>query len=85
MNIESDIVSGWFVSSAGKVYGRCPSCHSPNIAYHKTRTPGLRGISAFSKGITPACMDCGKSMPTLKKNEQKPRTIGKGQKRPFSK
>lgn len=73
MDKEVDTVSGWFVLRAGfKVSGRCPVCHSTHISYHKTRTPGLKGISASSKGITPACMNCGKSLPTqLSKKDQK--------------
>lgn len=71
MNSEFDTVSGWFVFSAGKVYGRCPSCHSPRIAYHKERRTGLKGISHMSKGLTPACVDCGKSLPTQSSKETK--------------
>jgi DNA-directed RNA polymerase subunit RPC12/RpoP len=65
MSTEVDTVSGWFVLNAGfKVYGRCPACHSPRISFHKIRTPGLKGISAASKGLIPVCVDCGKSLPT---------------------
>lgn len=72
MNLDNDTVSGWFTLNAGfKVYGRCPACHSPRIAFHKTRTPGLKGISASSKGITPACIDCGMSLPTQTNKNQK--------------
>jgi hypothetical protein len=72
MNSETDTISGWFVLNAGfKVYGRCPACHSPRISYHKTRTMGLKGISASSKGISPACVDCGKSLPTQVSKETK--------------
>lgn len=73
MDIESDTVSGWFVLNAGfKVYGRCPSCHSPRISYHKTRKTGLKGISHLSQGLRPVCVDCGKGLPTQVKQEQKP-------------
>ncbi len=73
MNKEVDTVSSWFVLSAGfKVYVKCPVCHSQNVSYHKTRAPGLRGISSSSKGLSPACMDCGQSLPTqLSKKDQK--------------
>ncbi|HXH74733.1 MAG TPA: hypothetical protein VNJ08_07190 [Bacteriovoracaceae bacterium] len=72
MNKEVDTVSSWFVVGSGKVYGRCPACYSQNISYHKTRAPGLRGISSSSKGLSPACMDCGQSLPTqLSKKDQK--------------
>jgi predicted Zn-ribbon and HTH transcriptional regulator len=72
MNMDSDTVSGWFILNSGfKVYGRCPACHSPRIAYHKTRVQGLKGISASSKGLTPACVDCGKSLPTQLNKESK--------------
>ena len=64
MNFDIDTVSGWFILSGGcKVHARCPACHSPRISYHKVRRPGLTGISPASKGLTPACMDCGKSLP----------------------
>ena len=68
---ELETSTGWFVLSAGKVYGRCPACHSPHISYHKTRRPGLIGVSAASTGLTPACMDCGKSLPTQIQKEKK--------------
>lgn len=62
--MDFDTVSGWFTKTAGfKVYGRCPACHSPRIAYYKNRQPGLTGISHKSQGIMPACIDCGKSLP----------------------
>lgn len=64
MNTDFDTVSDWFVLKAGfKVHGRCPHCHSSNLAYYKTRRPGLTGISANSKGITPFCLDCEKNLP----------------------
>lgn len=69
---ESETVTGWFTVSAGKVYSCCPACNSQNISYYKTRRPGLIGVSAASTGLTPACMDCGKSLPTqLQKKEKK--------------
>lgn len=72
MNSETDTISGWFVLNAGfKVYGRCPACHSHRISYHKTRTTGLKGISTSSKGLSPACVDCGKSLPTQVSKETK--------------
>jgi predicted RNA-binding Zn-ribbon protein involved in translation (DUF1610 family) len=75
MNIDSDTVSGWFVLNSGfKVYGRCPACGSHRIAYHKNRVTGMKGISPSSKGLTPACTDCGKSLPTQLTKEQKPPT-----------
>jgi hypothetical protein len=72
MNTDLDTVSGWFTLNAGfKVYGRCPACSSPRIAYYAKRHPGLKGISVNSKGITPACLDCGKSLPIQKRQEEK--------------
>ena len=72
MDTESDTVSGWFVLNAGlKVYGRCPSCHSPRISYHKCRKTGLKGISHLSHGLSPVCVDCGKGLPTQVKPEPK--------------
>jgi hypothetical protein len=32
---------------------------------------GLKGISAKSRGLTPACMDCGKNLPTKVEKEEK--------------
>ena len=65
MDVDTDTVTGWFVLNSGfKVYGRCPSCHSPRISFYKIRKPGLKGISMNSKGITPVCIDCGKCLPT---------------------
>lgn len=73
MDLEAETVSGWFVLNAGfKVYGRCPSCHSPRISFHKHRMTGLKGISANSKGISPFCLDCGKGLPLQKPNEARP-------------
>jgi len=63
MNGDFDTVAGWFVVNGGKVYGRCPSCLSPNICYHKNRPTGLKGISGHTQGLTPACLDCGKGLP----------------------
>lgn len=72
MNSNDDTLNGWFTLNAGfKVQGRCPACHSHNIAYHKVRRPGLKGISSASTGLTPACMDCGKNMPTQNDKEKK--------------
>jgi hypothetical protein len=72
MSSDSDIVSGWFVLNAGfKVQARCPVCHSLNVSYHKTRRMGLKGISSKSQGLTPACMDCGKNLPTKVQKESK--------------
>ncbi len=72
MGTEADTLSGWFVLNSGfKVYGRCPSCHSPNISYFKERRTGLKGISSQSKGLTPVCIDCGKCLPTQNKKEAK--------------
>lgn len=68
---DSDTVSGWFVLNCGKVYGRCPGCHSPRLSYFKSRKPGLKGICSTSKGIAPACMDCGKSLPIVKSHLSK--------------
>lgn len=65
-------MSGWFVLNSGfKVYGRCPVCHSPHIGYHKERPNGLKGISVRARGLTPACLDCGKSLPTQSQQEAK--------------
>lgn len=73
MGADNDTVTGWFVLNSGfKVYGRCPACHSPRISYHKVRRPGLKGISAASSGLAPACIDCGKSLPTQVSKEKKP-------------
>ena len=84
MNHETDTQSGWFVLNAGfKVYGRCPACNSPRIAYYKSRYPGLKGISPTSKGITPACMDCGKSLPSQVSSEPKHSTLVIKPKRAF--
>lgn len=83
--MDTDFVSGWFVVEAGKVYGRCPVCHSPRIAYHKIRKPGLKGISMTSKGITPSCVDCGKSLPNLQHKDFRQRSPGKRLKKPISK
>jgi DNA-directed RNA polymerase subunit RPC12/RpoP len=78
MDMEADTVSGWFVLNAGfKVYGRCPRCQSHRIAYHKVRTPGLKGISATSKGLIPVCTDCGKNLPTQMSKECKSQTLRK--------
>lgn len=78
MGTESDTISGWFVLNSGfKVYGRCPQCHSPNISFYKERRTGLKGISAASKGITPVCLDCGKSLPVQNKKADKPIQIKK--------
>jgi hypothetical protein len=72
MSSDSDIVSGWFVLNAGfKVQARCPACHSPNVSYHKSRRMGLKGISSKSQGLTPACMDCEKNLPTKVQKESK--------------
>ena len=72
MNTENDTVSGWFTLNAGfKVYGRCPACHSPRISFHKSRIPGLKGISATSTGLTPVCIDCGMNLPTKPSKQQK--------------
>lgn len=72
MKMDNDTISGWFVLNAGfKVYGRCPACHSPNISYYKNRYPGLKGISASSKGLSPVCIDCGHSLPTQVEKEKK--------------
>ena len=72
MGNELDTLSSWFVLNAGfKVYGRCPVCFSHRIAYHKERKTGLKGISSQSKGFTPACMDCGKSLLIKKSQEVK--------------
>lgn len=73
METNFDTVSDWFVLQAGfKVYGRCPLCHSPRLSYHKTRRPGLTGISQASKGFTPICIDCGKNLPERLSHNQKP-------------
>lgn len=72
MGNEADTISGWFVLNAGfKVYGRCPDCHSPRISFYKERRSGLKGISHMSTGITPVCLDCGKSLPTQKTKTEK--------------
>lgn len=72
MNFDNDTVSGWFTLNAGfKVYGRCPACHSPRISFHKTRVPGLKGISASSQGLTPACVDCGTGLPTQRHHQRR--------------
>lgn len=72
MIADADTVTGWFVLNAGRVYGRCPACYSPRICYHKSRITGLKGISATSKGITPACLDCGKGLPLQIAKDNKP-------------
>lgn len=72
MGNDSEIVSGWFVLNSGfKVYGRCLQCSSPRLAYHKDRVTGLKGISNNSKGITPACLDCGHGFPHQRKEKLK--------------
>lgn len=63
--MQTDTAPNWFSVEGGKVYVRCPSCHSQNVSYHKERTPGLTGISRLSQGLKPACLDCGKNMPQL--------------------
>ena len=65
-------VSEWFSLKAGfKVHGQCPVCHSTRIGFHTNRTPGLKGITHSSKGLAPACIDCGKSLPEQQKKESK--------------
>ncbi len=71
MNNDTESVNGWFTLSSGKVYGRCPACHSPRISFHKMRTQGMKGISPSSKGLIPVCVDCGKNLPTQISKEQK--------------
>lgn len=72
MDLENETVSGWFVLNSGfKVYGRCPACHSPRLSYFKIRTPGMKGISPGSQGLSPVCIDCGKSFPKEQKSENK--------------
>jgi hypothetical protein len=84
MDKETDTLSGWFVLNAGfKVYGRCPDCHSPRITYYKSRYPGLKGISPSSKGITPVCIDCGKSIPHYNEKEHKPIVVKRKEQRAF--
>ncbi len=63
---DNDTVTNiWFVLSSGfKVQASCPSCHSHNVSYFCTRVPGLKGISQSSRGFTPACLDCGKNLPS---------------------
>jgi hypothetical protein len=80
--MSDDTLSGWFVLNSGfKVYGRCPACQSPRISYHKTRRTGLKGISHLSSGLTPACVDCGHSLPTQSNKSQ---TLGASKKNFFS-
>lgn len=70
--MDNDTVAGWFTLRAGfKVEARCPNCFSQNISYYKIRTTGLTGISASSKGLTPVCLECGKSLPTQYSKELK--------------
>jgi hypothetical protein len=65
-------VSEWFSLKAGfKVHAQCPDCHSPRIAFHTNRTPGLKGITLSSQGLAPACIDCGKSLPSHRKKASK--------------
>lgn len=72
MSEDNDTVQGWFVLNSGfKVQGRCPACHSTRISYHKDRRTGLKGISLASTGLTPACIDCGKGLPTQVNKEKK--------------
>lgn len=68
MHTQIDTLSDWFVLNSGfKVHGRCPHCDSQNISFYKERVNGLKGISFRSKGLTPACLDCGKGLPAPKK------------------
>jgi transposase-like protein len=71
---DAETVSSWFVLNSGfKVQATCPSCHSPNVSYHRVRMPGLKGISHNSHGFTPACLDCGKNLPNQReKSARKP-------------
>ena len=73
MHTQLDSQSDWFVLNSGfKVQGRCPHCDSQNISFYKERPSGLKGISFRSKGLTPACLDCGKGLPAPKKEVAKP-------------
>lgn len=70
MHTQSETLSNWFVLNSGfKVQGRCPHCDSQNISFYKERPQGLKGISFRSKGLTPACLDCGKGLPAPKKDQ----------------
>lgn len=61
---DGETVSTWFVLNSGfKVQATCPACQSPNVSYYCSRHPGLKGISHHSKGLVPACLDCGKNLP----------------------
>lgn len=82
MDNDSGLVSGWFVLNSGfKVYGRCSHCFSPRLAYHKDRMTGLKGISQSSKGITPACLDCGHGLPPQGKRKRAAPLIKRPRKR----
>jgi uncharacterized Zn finger protein len=61
MLIDTDTVNPWYVLNKGfKVYSECPRCKSHNIAYHKVREPGFKGIMS-------RCLECSKVMPTRMK------------------
>ncbi len=71
---DADSTSTWFVLNSGfKVQARCPSCQSPNVSYHRTRHPGLKGISHNTRGFAPACLDCGKNLPN--QNDKTPKFV----------
>ncbi len=75
MKDTDTISSSWFVLSSGfKVQASCPSCHSHNVSYYCNRVPGLKGISHSSSGFIPACLDCGKNLPS-----QRTKSAKKGQ------
>src|SRR5688500_8315122 len=76
MSADTDTVAGWFVLNAGfKVSAVCPACSSPRISYYKVRQTGLKGISSASKGLTPACVDCGKGLPAQILKGPRPRPV----------
>lgn len=62
----------WFVLCSGfKVQASCPACHSHNVSYYCTRVSGLKGISQSSRGFIPACLDCGKNLPSQREKSAK--------------
>lgn len=64
---DAETTSHWFVLNSGfKVAASCPACHSHNVSYYRVRHPGLKGISHMSKGLVPACLDCGRNLPNQK-------------------
>jgi hypothetical protein len=70
---DTDTASNnWFFLSSGfKVQVCCPACQSHNVSYYCNRVPGLKGISQSSRGFIPACLDCGKNLPSQREKTAK--------------